>query len=146
MSEACEMPLENATPEEIREILQQHRVVAVVGLSDKPERDSYRVAQFLQEHGYRIIPVNPNVSEVLGEKAYARLSDVPEPVDMVDIFRRPEAVPEIVDEAIDKSAKVVWMQEGIAHNEAADKARAAGLKVVMSRCMMKEYMGMMKPT
>src|SRR5262245_28131843 len=141
--EACEMPLKNASPQEIQEILQASKVIAVVGLSDKPDRDSYHVAEYLQRAGYRIIPVNPALkSDVLGEKPYASLRDVPEKIDVVDIFRRPDAVPAIVEESIGIGAKVVWMQEGIAHNEAAEKARAAGLKVVMSRCMLKEHASM----
>src|SRR3954467_8267859 len=100
MSEACEMPLENATPQEVRDILKSSRTIAVVGLSDKPDRDSYRVADYLQRAGYRIIPVNPAVKEVLGERAYGRLGDVPEKVDVVDVFRKEEAVPEVVEEAI----------------------------------------------
>ncbi|MFC1597090.1 CoA-binding protein [Planctomycetota bacterium] len=139
MDTSCELPRENATPDEIRRILRTAKVVAVVGLSDKPERDSHRVAAYLKEHGYHIIPVNPNVTEVLGEKAYPSLQEVPEQVDVVDIFRRPEAVPEIVDDAIEVGAKVIWMQEGIVHNAAAAKARAVSLKVVMGRCMMKEH-------
>lgn len=139
MSESCEMPLSNATPQEIREILVSWKVIAIVGLSDKPDRDSYRVAAYMKSAGYRIIPVNPAVEEVLGEKSHAGLSDIGEKVDMVNIFRKPEAVPAIVDEAIAIGAKVVWMQEGIAHNEAAEKARAAGLKVVMSKCLLKEH-------
>src|SRR5438094_956991 len=126
MSEACELPRENATLEEMREILRTAKTVAVVGLSDKPDRDSYRVARYLQSAGYRIIPVNPAVKEVLGEKAHASLRDVPEKVDVVDIFRKPDAVPEIVEDAIAVGAKVVWMQDGIVHNDAADRARAAG--------------------
>jgi hypothetical protein len=133
------MPLNNASPEAVRRILASARTVAVIGLSDKPNRDSHHVAAYLQAHGYRIIPVNPNVSTVLGEKAYPSLRDVPEPVDIVDIFRQPGAVPEIVDEAIARRAQVIWMQEGIAHNAAADKARAAGLQVVMNKCMLKEH-------
>jgi predicted CoA-binding protein len=139
MSEACELPLENATPDEIRDILRTAKTVAVVGLSDKPDRDSYHVAAYLQRAGYRIIPVNPAVASVLGEKSYASLRDVPDPVDVVDVFRKPDAVPAIVEDAIAVGAKVVWMQEGIAHNAAADRARAAGLKVVMSRCILKEH-------
>jgi predicted CoA-binding protein len=139
MSDACEMPRSNATTEEVREILRSARTIAVVGLSDKPDRDSHRVAAYLQKAGYRIIPVNPAVSEVLGEKAYASVRDVPEKVDVVDVFRRPDAVPPIVDDAIAAGAKVVWMQDGIVHNEAAEKARAAGLKVVMSKCMLREH-------
>lgn len=139
MNTACELPLKNATPEEIRQLLASARTIAIVGLSDKPERDSFRVARYLQERGYRIIPVNPNLAEVLGQRAYARLRDVPGPVDIVDIFRKPDAVPEIVEDAIAIGAKAIWMQEGIAHNAAADRARAAGLHVVMSRCIMKEH-------
>jgi uncharacterized protein len=133
------MPLNNASPEAMRRILDSARTVAVIGLSDKPDRDSHHVAAYLQAHGYRIIPVNPNVPAVLGEKAYPSLREVPEPVDIVDIFRKPDAVPEIVDEAIAQHAQVIWMQEGIAHNAAADKARAAGLQVVMNKCMLKEH-------
>jgi predicted CoA-binding protein len=139
MNEGCEMPSSNAGPAEVRDILQNSRVIAVVGLSDKPDRDSYRVAAYLQQHGYRVIPVNPAVPEVLGEKSYARLEDLPEPPDVVDIFRKPEAVPEIVASAIAIGAKVVWMQDGIVHNEAAARARAAGLKVVMNQCMLREH-------
>jgi predicted CoA-binding protein len=138
MPESCEVPLHNATSEEIRVLLQSVRTIAVVGLSDKPERDSYHVAASLQKHGYRIIPVNPAVSEVLGEKAYASLRDVPDRIDVVDIFRRPDAVPAIVDDAIAVGTRAVWMQEGIVHNAAADTARAAGLQVVMNKCMLKE--------
>jgi predicted CoA-binding protein len=139
MSDACETPLHNATSEEILDILKNTKVIAVVGLSDKPDRDSYQVARYLQSAGYRIIPVNPAVKEVLSEKSYASLPDVPEKIDLVDIFRKPEAVPQIVDEAIAVGAKVIWMQEGIVHNAAADKARAAGLRVVMNKCLLKEH-------
>jgi predicted CoA-binding protein len=133
------MPLQNATPQEVRELLQRVRTIAVVGLSDKPDRDSYHVAAYLQAHGYRIIPINPAVREVLGEKAYARVQDVPEKVDLVDIFRKPEAVPEVVEDAIAAGAGAIWMQEGIAHNAAADRARGAGLAVVMNKCILKEH-------
>jgi predicted CoA-binding protein len=126
-------------PEEIRDILQSVRTIAVVGLSDKPDRPSHGVAAYLQAHGYRIIPVNPAVRQVLGEKAYARLEDIPEKIDVVDVFRRPENVPEIVDAAIAIGAKVVWMQDGVVHEEAAAKARAAGLRVVMDRCMLRDH-------
>jgi predicted CoA-binding protein len=142
MSDACEMPLNNATPQEVRDVLRAARTVAVVGLSDKPDRDSYHVAAYLQQAGYRVIPVNPAVASVLGEKAYASLRDVPEKIDVVDIFRKPDAVPGIVDDAIAVGAKVVWMQEGIVHNAAADRARAAGLTVVMSRCILKDHRAM----
>jgi predicted CoA-binding protein len=123
------------TPEEIKTILQNARVVAVVGLSPKPERPSFRVAQYLKDHGYRIVPVNPGQKEILGEKCYPRLADVPFPVDVVDIFRNVEAIPAIVDEAIAKGAKVVWMQQGLVEPASAEKARKAGLQVVMDRCM-----------
>jgi predicted CoA-binding protein len=110
-----------------------------VGLSPKPFRASYGVAEYLQSVGYRIIPVNPNVSQVLGEKAYASLEEIPEKVDLVDVFRRSEAVPEIVDAAIRIGARAVWMQEGVAHEEAAAKARRAGLLVVMDTCILKDH-------
>jgi uncharacterized protein len=139
MNSACEMPLNNATSAEVREILKQARTIAVVGLSDKPDRDSHHVAAYLQAQGYRIIPVNPAVNRVLGETAYASLSAIPFAVDIVDIFRKPEAVPAIVDEAIARGVPVVWMQDGIVHNAAAAKARAAGLRVVMSKCLLREH-------
>jgi len=139
MTETCEFPLQNAPDEEVRRILAAARTVAVVGISDNPERDSYRVAAYLKEHGYRVVPVNPKLDAVLGEKAYPNLAAIPFSVDVVDIFRKPEAIPEVVDEAIRTRAKVVWMQEGLAHNASADRARAAGLEVVMSKCIMKEH-------
>ncbi|MCP5517513.1 MAG: CoA-binding protein [Verrucomicrobiales bacterium] len=142
MSEACEFPRQNATSAEIRQILESSQTVAVVGLSDRPDRASHGVAAYLQSRGYRIIPVNPNVPEVLGERAYPELSAVPDPVDIVNVFRRPEAVPEIVEQAVAKGARTIWMQEGIVHNAAADRARAAGLQVVMSRCLLKEHRAM----
>ncbi len=104
---------------DIADILRNSHTIAVVGLSDKPERDSYHVAAYMQQQGYRIIPVNPALTKVLGEKAYARLQDVPEKIDIVDVFRRPDAVPEVVDAAIAVGAKVVWLQEGIVHAAAA---------------------------
>src|SRR5437588_12226613 len=107
------MPATNATTAEIAALLRDSHTIAVVGLSDKPERDSYHVAAYLQRQGYRIIPVNPVVTAVLGEKSYADLRDIPEKIDLVDIFRKPEAVPEIVDAAIAIGAKGIWMQEGI---------------------------------
>lgn len=124
---------------EIEGILKEGHTVAVVGLSPKPDRPSYAVAQYLQSQGYRIVPINPNAQEILGEKAYPALLSVPEKVDIVDIFRRPDEVPPVVDEAIGIGAKVVWMQEGIVHDGAARRAREAGLKVVMNRCMKKEH-------
>ncbi len=124
-----------ASPEEIKAILRNYQVVAVVGLSPKPERPSFQVAQYLKEHGYRIVPVNPGQKEILGEKCYPSLKDIPFPIEVVDIFRNVEAIPGIVDEAIAMGAKVVWMQQGLAEPDSARKAREAGLKVVMDRCM-----------
>jgi predicted CoA-binding protein len=115
------------------------KTIAVVGISDDPERPSHFVARFLESHGYKIIPVNPKLTEWEGKKCYPDLLSIPEKVDVVDIFRRSEAVPPIVDEAIKIKAKVVWMQEGIVNEEAAAKARDAGIEVVMDRCMKKEY-------
>ncbi len=123
----------------ITNILEQHKTLAVVGLSSKPTRPSHGVSEYMQQHGYRIIPVNPRESEVLGEKAYPTLDEVPEPTDVVVIFRRPEFVSEVVDAAIRKGAKVIWMQEGIEHHDAAARARAAGLTVIQDRCILKEY-------
>ena len=123
----------------IREILEQGKTLAVVGLSSKTMRPSHGVADYMQRHGYRIIPVNPHEQSVLGEKGYASLDAVPDPIDVVVIFRRPEFVPEVVEAAIRKGAKVVWMQEGVIHEQAAARARAAGLKVVMDRCILKEH-------
>lgn len=115
------------------------KTIAVVGISDNPERPSNFVAKFLEEHGYNVIPVNPNLSEWEGKKCYPDLLSIPVKVDIVDIFRRPDAVPPIVDEAIAIKAKAVWMQEGIVNEEAAAKAKDAGIEVVMDRCMKKEY-------
>jgi predicted CoA-binding protein len=127
------------TSEEIRELLAKARTIAVVGLSNKPWRPSHGVSEYMQSRGYRIIPVNPNLTEALGEKAYARLEDVPEPVDIVNIFRRPEFVEPIVEAAIRIGARTVWMQEGVVNRPAAEKAKAAGLGVVMDRCILKEH-------
>jgi len=126
-------------PDSLTEILEQCKTLAVVGLSSKHMRPSFGVASYMKSHGYRIIPVNPHEKSVLGERAYASLEEVGEAVDAVVIFRRPEFVPEIVEAAIRKQAKVVWMQEGVIHEEAARRARAAGLQVVMDRCILKEH-------
>ncbi len=120
---------------EVTKILQDYRVVAVVGLSSDPGRPSYQVAQYLQQRGYRIIPVNPGCQEVLGEKCYPRLKDIPFPVEVVDIFRKVEAIPAIVDEAIAVGAKAIWLQLGLEEPQSAQKARQAGLQVVQNRCM-----------
>jgi predicted CoA-binding protein len=130
---------ENPSDEKIREILSQSTTIAVVGLSINPSRSSYGVANYLKSKNYRIIPVNPRYPKVLGEKSYPSLSDVPEKVDVIDIFRRPEYVPPIVDEAIKIKARVIWMQSGIVNYEAAQKAKEAGLVVVMDRCMAVAY-------
>lgn len=123
----------------IAEMLRSARTIAVVGVSSKRFRPSYGVTEYMQRAGYRIIPVNPQETEVLGEKSYPDLDSIPEPVDIVDIFRRSEFVPEIVDAAIRKGAKMIWMQEGVIHEEAARRAEAAGLAVVMDHCILKEH-------
>jgi len=125
--------------QQIKELLQKARTIAVVGLSSSRLRASYGVAQYMQSAGYRVIPVNPNEQQVLGEKAYPRLEDVPEKIDLVDVFRRSEFVPEIVDAAIRIGARAIWMQEGVADEAAAQRARAAGLFVVMDTCILKEH-------
>jgi len=124
----------------MEKIFKDSKTIAVVGLSSNPARPSHSVARYLQSQGYKIIPVNPKEKEVLGEKAYPDLLSIPEKVDMVDIFRRSEDVPPIVDQAIQIKAKVVWMQEGIVNEEAAKKASDAGLTVIMDKCMYKEHL------
>jgi uncharacterized protein len=125
--------------DEITEILRPPKTIAVVGISDRPERDSHSVAKYLQDQYYRVIPVNPMLQRVLNRPCYPSLSDIPERVDIVDIFRRSEAVPEIVDEAIAIGAKVVWMQLGVVNEAAAEKAEQAGLMAVMNRCIKVEH-------
>jgi predicted CoA-binding protein len=122
----------------ITEVLAKAKTIAVVGLSPKPYRASYGVTETLQSSGYRIIPVNPNEGEVLGEKCYARLEDIPEKIDIVDVFRRSEFVPEIVDAAIRIGAHAIWMQEGVEDKASAERARRAGLFVIMDNCIAKE--------
>jgi uncharacterized protein len=121
------------------EILRTFKTIAVVGLSPNRMRASYGVSDYMKRSGYRIIPVNPGHAEILGEKSYRTLDDVPEPIDIVNVFRRSEHVPEIADAAIRKGAKVLWLQEGIYNESAAEKARAAGLEVVMDTCILKEH-------
>ncbi len=123
----------------ISEVLHSSRTIAVVGLSGKRFRPSYGVAEYMQRSGYRIIPVNPNETSVLGETCYPDLDSVPEAIDIVDIFRRSEFVPEIVEAAIRKGAKAIWMQEGVIHEEAARRAQEAGLTVIMDRCILKDH-------
>lgn len=124
---------------EVADILRKSRTVAVVGISDKEERDSHRVARYLKDHGYRIIPVNPKLTEVLGEACYPDLRSVPEHIDVVDVFRSIDAIPGIVEEAVAVGANVVWMQLGLQHEDAARRARDAGLSVVMNKCMKIEH-------
>ncbi len=123
----------------LAEIFNGSKTIAVVGLSSNRLRASYGVSEYMQSAGYRIIPVNPNETEILGEKVYRTLDEAPEPIDIVNIFRRPEFVPAIVEAAIRKGAHTIWMQEDVVHEEAAARARAAGLTVVMDRCILKEY-------
>jgi predicted CoA-binding protein len=136
---SCELPSENATPNEIEALLRSAKTIAVVGLSPNEDRPSHGVAAYMQSRGYKIIPVRPGASEILGEKAYPSLDDVPAAIDIVDVFRAPQHVPEIVEAAIRKRAKAVWLQEGVVHNQAAAKARAAGLLVVQDRCILKAH-------
>jgi uncharacterized protein len=124
---------------QITEILHNSRTIAVVGLSGKRYRPSYGVAEYMKRAGYRIIPVNPHETEVLGERCYPDLDSIPEPVDIVDVFRRSEFVPEIVEAAIRIGAKMVWMQEDVYHEDAARRAQEAGLAVVMDRCILKDH-------
>ena len=126
-------------PDPIGDLLKKAKTIAVVGLSSSPLRPSYGVAAYMQAQGYRIIPVNPEIKGALGEKGYARLGEVPEKIDVVDVFRRSEFVPDIVDEAIKLKLPAIWLQEGVIHEQAAEKARKAGLFVVMDRCILKEH-------
>lgn len=131
------MPASAADP--VTRALQTAKTIAVVGLSNSPFRPSHGVAAYMQSHGYRIIPVNPEVEVVLGEKSYGSLLEVPERVDIVNIFRRSEFVPEVVDQALQIRAPTIWMQEGVLHDAAAAKARRAGVLVVMDSCILKEH-------
>ncbi|MDZ7809545.1 MAG: CoA-binding protein [Arhodomonas sp.] len=123
----------------IRELIESARTIAVVGLSPKPERPSHDVARYMQRHGYRIIPVNPGHGELLGERRHPSLREVPEPVDLVDVFRRPEQVPAVVEDAIALGAAALWLQLGVVHEAAAQRAREAGMTVVMDRCLKIEH-------
>ncbi len=127
------------TPTQIKKILGRYRKVAVVGLSDNPERDSYKVGQYLLENGFDVIPINPSKEQILGRKSYGSLLELPEPPEIVVIFRRKEAIPGIMQEAIEAGAKVVWMQLGLSHPGAAQAALSAGLEVVQDRCIMLEH-------
>ena len=128
-----------ADSDPIRDLLAAAKTIAVVGLSDSPLRPSHGVSAYMQSHGYKIIPVNPNIAEALGEKSYASLLDVPERIDIVNIFRRPEFVEEVVDQAIQLKVPAVWMQEEVINERAAKKAREAGIFVAMDLCILKEH-------
>jgi len=123
----------------IRDLLQRAKTIAVVGLSDNPLRPSHGVSAYMQSQGYRIVPVNPSIAEALGEKSYSSLLDIPEKIDIVNIFRRPEFVEEVVDQAIQLKVPAIWMQEGVINQPAAEKAQKAGIFVVMDLCILKEH-------
>lgn len=127
------------TKDPIKDILELYKTLVVVGLSAKPSRPSHGVAAYMRARGYRVIPVNPNENLIFGEKAYSSLEDIPGAVDVVVVFRKSELVPEVVEAAIRKGAKVIWMQEGVAHEGAARQAREAGVEVIQDRCILKEY-------
>ena len=127
---------QNPSTNEIRDILTSAKTIAVVGLSDNPERESYAIAKEMQKRGYKIVPVNPNVTEVLGEQAYPSVTAIPHAVDIVNIFRKSEALPQVVEEAVQTSAPVIWAQQGIYNEEAAEIAKSAGKTMVMDRCIM----------
>ncbi len=131
--------MKTTATDEIGELLKRTKTIAVVGLSDSPLRPSYGVSAYMQSHGYKIIPVNPSIKGALGEKAVASLGEIEEKIDMVDVFRRPEYVPELVDEAIRLKVPAIWLQEDVIHEEAAEKARKAGIFVVMDKCILKEH-------
>jgi predicted CoA-binding protein len=131
--------MKTAVTDEIGELLKRTKTIAVVGLSDSPLRPSYGVSAYMQSHGYKIIPVNPSIKGALGEKAVASLAEIEEKIDMVDVFRRSEYVSDLVDEAIRLKVPAIWLQEDVIHEEAAEKARKAGLFVVMDKCVLKEH-------
>ena len=133
------MSFANPDDASLRALLDRVRTIAVIGLSPQPARPSYRVAQAMQRYGYRIVPVRPLVDEVLGEKAYANLADIPFPVDLIDVFRAAEHVPAIVEQCLALHLPAIWIQEGIVHEDAALRAQAGGMSVVMDRCLLKEY-------
>ena len=131
--------MKTTATDEIGDLLKRTKTIAVVGLSDSPLRPSYGVSAYMQSHGYKIIPVNPSIRGALGEKAVASLAEIDEKIDIVDVFRRPEYVPELVDEAIRLKVPAIWLQEDVIHEEAAEKARKAGIFVVMDKCILKEH-------
>jgi len=144
MKNKCEVPSFSPNSKEIERVLKNAKTIAVVGLSSNPEKDSYHVAEYLIKQGYEVIPVNPNQEEILGKKCYPSLLSIPEEIkiDIVDIFRKPEDVPPIVDDAIKRGVGAIWMQEGIVNNQAGKKAKEKGLFVVMGKCIMKTHLSM----
>ena len=135
----CELPDDNPLPDEIKDIIRRSKKIAVVGCSPKEERDSHNVAKYLMVNGYEIVPVNAGQKEILGQKCYKTLEEIPFPVDIADLFLNPSRVPPVVDQAIEKGIGVIWMQLGVIHNEAARKARGAGITVVMNKCIKQEH-------
>ena len=133
------MAVVNATDSEVREILEKYKTIAVIGMSKNPDKDANAVPAYLKQSGYRVIPVNPSAEEILGEKSYRKLSDVPGPVDIVDVFRPSEDVPNYVDEVIAKKPKVFWLQLGIENEAAEKKVASTGIKVVFNKCLMREH-------
>jgi predicted CoA-binding protein len=136
---SCELPDGNPPSKEIKEILDRCRTIAVVGLSPKEARDSNRVARYLIQEGFEVVPVNPGQREILGKTCYRSVADIPFQVDMVNLFLNPTRVPPLVDQAIDKRVRVIWMQIGVVHNAAAQKARGTGIQVIMDKCIMQEH-------
>ncbi len=139
VGESCSMP--TASPEAVKALINV-KTIAIVGLSPKPERPSHQIAVYLKQHGYEVIPIRPGIAEIMGEKTYGSLTKYGRAVDVVNIFRRPEAVPEIVEQAMQLGCRVIWMQEGVCHEEAAGKARVAGMKVVQNKCILRVHQGM----
>ena len=139
MGSICEIALHTPSDPEIEKILAQSKTIAIVGLSEKPDRPSYGVGRYLIEHGFTVYPVHPLHETVLGQRAFKSLSEIPGTIDIVNVFRKPEAIQPIAEEAVQARAKVLWLQEGIVNNSAGDFARNAGLQVVMDRCILKEH-------
>ncbi|MFN3535509.1 MAG: CoA-binding protein [Desulfatiglandales bacterium] len=139
MEISCEVPSTHLDDEEIARLLKETKRIAVIGISQKPDRDSYKVAKYLLEQGFDMIPVNPIRKEILGQRCYPSLLEIPFEVDMADLFLSPDKVPKVVEEAIKKGVRSIWMQIGVVHNEAAKKAMEHGIKVVMNRCVMREH-------
>ncbi len=141
----CEIPASNPPSEKIREILCRCRTIAIVGISPKEQRDSNMVARYLKENGFKIVPVNPGQKEIMGEKCYGNLLEMPFKPDMVNVFLNPKRVAPVVDQAIEIDTGVIWMQLGVVHNQAAVKAREKGIEVIMDKCIKIEHQGMCRP-